>query len=120
MSFYRKIKEKHCTSRVTSHRLMIRIPMLMLLFVSTSVSTGGLKKGRADWHFSLLARAVRGERAQPGTAQAKPNRNPEKDLWGQILITAQTKLSPIRVFCPGSSAVIQQEGLNTQHENRIY
>lgn len=57
-----KIKEKHCTSRVTSHRLIVMIPMLMLLFGSTSVSTSGLKKGRADWHFSLLAGAVRGRK----------------------------------------------------------
>lgn len=73
-----KIKEKHGLSRVTLHHLIIMIPMLVLLFGSTSVSMDRLKKGKADWHFSLLAGEVRGERAQPGTAHAKPNRKPEK------------------------------------------
>lgn len=78
-----KKKEKHCTGRVTSHCLIIMKPMLVLLFCSTSVSTSGLKKGRAGWHFSLLAGAVRGERAQTGTALAKPNRT-LKDEWRSV------------------------------------
>lgn len=73
-----KMKGKHGLNRVTLHCFIVMIPMLILPFGSTSVSTGRLKKGKADWHFSLLAGEVRGERAQPGTAQAKPNRNPEK------------------------------------------
>lgn len=51
--------------------------MLMLLFGSKSVSTGGLKKAIADWHFILLAGEVTGERAQPGTTQEKNNGNSE-------------------------------------------
>lgn len=73
-----KIKEKHGLSRVTLHHLIIMITVLALLFGSTSVNMDRLKKGKADWHFSLLAGEVRGGREQPGTAQAKPNRNPEK------------------------------------------
>lgn len=57
--------------------------MFVLLLCSTSMSTSGLKKGRADWNFSPLAGAVRGERAQTGTASAKPNRT-LKDEWRSV------------------------------------
>lgn len=53
------------------------LPMLILLFGPTSVSTGGLKKAIAVWYFSLLAGDVTGERAQPVAAQAKNSGNSE-------------------------------------------
>lgn len=71
-----KIKEKHRTSRVTSHCLILMIPMLMFLFGSTSVSTSRLKKGRADWHFSLLAGAVRGGKVTARDYTGKTKQEP--------------------------------------------
>lgn len=88
------------------------LPVLMLLFGFTSVSSAGLKKAIADRYFSLLAGEVTGERHSQGLRREKPtgtlNQQTIKDQWGHILITAQMNLGTVWGSSLRTSSAVMQ------------